>query len=201
MIIASMKIEKVSYYGSFIRPEEARNKTIPEFAFIGRSNAGKSSLINFLTGQNIARTSARPGKTQCLNYFKINDAFFLVDLPGYGFAQISKEMRKKIDSILHDFLNNSKNLRCLFILMDSRHPFSSMDEDMILSVTKKKIPMALIFTKTDKLNQREKNILRKKTDSWMSAVFKDAPNIFYTSTIKQKGKEELLEFIQHCLQS
>ncbi|MCX8080084.1 MAG: ribosome biogenesis GTP-binding protein YihA/YsxC [Bacteroidia bacterium] len=194
-----MEINKVLYHGSFLHPSDAKNKSLPEFGFIGRSNTGKSSLINMLTGHKVAKTSATPGKTQTLNYFKINDAFFLVDLPGYGYAKASKAVLKKIDHVIESYLNHGSLLRCLFILMDSRHPFTPKDEDLIIESVKNKLPISLIFTKIDKLNQSELHKLNNIIDSWCAMVFTEKPNIFFTSTVKQKGRKELLEFMEFLL--
>jgi GTP-binding protein len=196
-----MTIEKIHFHGSFLTPRDAKKGMLPEFAFVGRSNAGKSSLINLITGNKVAKTSATPGKTQTLNYFKVNDRFYLVDLPGYGYAKAPKQVLMQIDKVIQSYLNEPQYLKCLFILMDSRHPFMPQDEDMIIQCAKNQIPMALVFTKSDKLNQSETHKLKQRISSWIKNVFSEEPNIFFTSAINQKGKQELLNFMSYLLDS
>jgi len=195
-----MNIVSATYKGSYFHPDEAKNKSIPEFAFIGRSNVGKSSLINYLLQKNLAKTSATPGKTSMLNYFLVNNAFYFVDLPGYGYAKRSHVERIKIGEIIFTYLKKSGQLRCLFILMDSRHPFTDIDEDFIIETVKNQIPVALIFTKTDKLNQSELHSLKNKSiDSKLNTLFETPPNVFFTSVVKKRGRRELMEFIDYVL--
>jgi len=130
--------------------------TLPEFAFIGRSNVGKSSLINMLCDNNkLAKTSATPGKTQLINHFTINDNWYLVDLPGYGFAKTSKTTRDKIETIIYDYCKKRETLVCLFVLIDSRLPLQQIDKDFMLWCGKTQIPFSIIYTKADKNSKGE----------------------------------------------
>jgi GTP-binding protein len=169
----------------------------PEYAFIGRSNVGKSTLINFLTRRkNLAKTSAKPGKTKLINYFEINNSWYLVDLPGYGYAKTSKKERKTLVKIVEDYIVNREPLICLFVLIDARHEPMKIDIDVINWLGFNKIPFVLVFTKTDKLTgpQLEKNIGVYKKE--LHNYWAELPKMFYTSALKKTGKEEILEYIE-----
>ncbi len=170
--------------------------SLPEFAFIGRSNVGKSSLINMICDNNkLAKTSATPGKTQLINHFIINDNWYLVDLPGYGFAKTSKTTRDKIETIIYDYCKKRETLVCLFVLLDSRLPLQQIDKDFMLWCGKNQIPFSIIYTKTDKNSKGElaKNI--KNIEKELLKLWEELPNSFITSSEKKLGKEELLDFI------
>lgn len=172
--------------------------TLPEFAFIGRSNVGKSSLINMLCDNNkLAKTSATPGKTQLINHFIINDNWYLVDLPGYGFAKTSKSTRDKIETIIYDYCKKRETLVCLFVLIDSRLPLQQIDKDFMLWCGKTQIPFSIIYTKTDKNSKAElaKNI--KNVEKELLKLWEELPNSFVTSSEKKQGKEDLLDFIHY----
>jgi GTP-binding protein len=172
--------------------------SLPEFAFIGRSNVGKSSLINMLCNNSkLAKTSATPGKTQLINHFTINDNWFLVDLPGYGFAKTSKDNRAKLETIIYDYCKKRETLVCLFVLIDSRLPLQQIDKDFMLWCGENQIPFSIVYTKTDKNSKLElaKNI--KNIESELLKLWEDLPNSFITSSEKKVGKEDLLDFIQH----
>jgi GTP-binding protein len=174
--------------------------TLPEFAFIGRSNVGKSSLINMLCNNNkLAKTSATPGKTQLINHFTINDNWFLVDLPGYGFAKTSKDIRTKIETIIYDYCKKRETLVCLFVLIDSRLPLQQIDKDFMLWCGENQIPFSIIYTKTDKNSKSEltKNI--KSFEKELLKLWEELPNCFYSSAEKKIGRDEILDFIQHHL--
>lgn len=169
---------------------------LPEFAFIGRSNVGKSSLINSLTGKKgLAKTSATPGKTQLINHFIINNAWYLVDLPGYGYAKVSQTERKKWEKMISDYLTNRENLFCTFVLIDSRLEPQQIDIEFINYLGESGIPFAIIFTKTDKLTKNElsKSLAqyKKKLLDW----WEELPATFVTSAEKGVGKEDVLEYI------
>ncbi len=170
----------------------------PEYAFIGRSNVGKSSLINMLTNnQKLAKTSGKPGKTQLINHFKINDDWYLVDLPGYGWAKVSKESREKWDLMIRNYILHRENLFCLFVLIDSRLEPQKVDLEFINWLGENGIPIALVFTKTDKQSKTktQQNIeLFKKTlrDTWEAL-----PDILATSSVNKSGREELLGYIEN----
>lgn len=169
---------------------------LPEYAFIGRSNVGKSSLINMLTNRSkLAKVSGRPGKTQTINHFIINKNWYLVDLPGYGFAKSAKKERQVWQTFIGEYLINRENLYCLFILIDSRHEPLTIDLNFIYWSGSQGIPLALVFTKSDKLKANELNhniALYKKT---LSQQWEELPPCFITSSEKSLGREELLGYI------
>ena len=170
---------------------------LPEYAFIGRSNVGKSSLINLLTGvRDLAKTSSKPGKTLLINHFLINEAWYIVDLPGYGYAKVGKGKRVQLHRMITDYVSRRENMICLFVLLDSRHEPMEIDLDFIEFLGTNGIPFALVFTKTDKSTQAEvhKNVeqFRKKMlESW-----EKLPPMFLTSAEKKRGKDELLNYIE-----
>jgi GTP-binding protein len=169
----------------------------PEYAFIGRSNVGKSSLINMISGYDkLAKTSGSPGKTQLINHFSVNDEWYLVDLPGYGFAKVSQNQRKKWEKMIEDYLRKRPNLVLVFILIDSRHPPQKIDLEFVNTLGKWQIPFCLVFTKADKENQRTvsgnvKGFLDKMRESWQFL-----PQHFVTSTIKRMGRDQILGRIE-----
>lgn len=169
---------------------------LPEYAFIGRSNVGKSSLINMLTNRkDLAKTSSKPGKTLLINHFLINDEWYLVDLPGYGYATASKTMREKLKKIIESYILFREQLTNLFVLIDSRHEPQKIDLDFMQWLGENGIPFSIIFTKKDKLSARQ---FTENIDSYkkkLSEDWEELPPIFYTSSEKRIGKEELLEYI------
>jgi GTP-binding protein len=173
---------------------------LPEYAFIGRSNVGKSSLINMLTRQNrLAKTSATPGKTQLINHFLINEEWYLVDLPGYGYARMPVTEREKMMKMIREYVLKRQNLVCLFLLIDARLEMQKTDRQFLEFLGSNQVPFALVFTKTDKItaDQVRQNIDHYKEtllESWESL-----PPVFLTSTLRKKGREELLEFIEETL--
>lgn len=170
----------------------------PEYAFIGRSNVGKSSLINMLTNnKNLAKTSGKPGKTQLINHFSINnDEWYLVDLPGYGYAQVSKSLIGSFDKIIRTYILKRENLVCLFVLVDCRHEPQKKDVEFMNWLGENGVPFVIVFTKADKLTPRglEKNISSYKKE--MLKTWESLPQIFITSATSRDGKEELVEFIE-----
>ena len=174
----------------------------PEFAFIGRSNVGKSSLINMLTNnKKLAHVSKNPGKTQCINHFAINKSWFLVDLPGYGFAKVSKEKRNVFSKMILDFLSKRETLHNTFILIDSRIEPQQIDIEFIKIMHKREVPFSIIFTKADKIgkNVMEKNIavFRKA----MLEIMEELPYMIISSANDKKGKDEILTFIENIISS
>ena len=168
-----------------------------EYAFIGRSNVGKSSLINALVNKkNLAKISGRPGKTQLINHFIINKEWYLVDLPGFGFAKISKSKRAEFHDMISEYLMNRNNLMCLFVLIDSRHKPQSIDQEFMQWLSEKRIPFAMVFTKTDKLGKiaLAKNIGAYKVE--MLKSWEELPQIFITSAEKKTGTKEITTFIE-----
>lgn len=168
----------------------------PEFAMIGRSNVGKSSLINMLTGRKqLAKTSVKPGKTQTINHFLINNQWYLVDLPGYGYARVSKEKKEGYGKLIEKYVTKSQNLYCLFVLLDSRLTPQPIDLDFIAWAGKAGIPLALVFTKTDKVS---KNQLQQTLNAFEDELLKQwefLPPVFISSSVKKTGGDEILRFI------
>lgn len=172
----------------------------PEFAFIGRSNVGKSSLINMLTGKKgLAKTSATPGKTQLINHFLINNQWYLVDLPGYGYAKVSKAQRDKWHQMMKGYLTHRENLQCIFILVDGRIPFQSSDHEMIRWMGTNGIPFVIVITKADKVSQRELMQNIKGMKEILKEEWEPLPHIIITSSATKQGRNQLLEFIESYL--
>ncbi len=170
----------------------------PEYAFIGRSNVGKSSLINMLTNKkDLAKTSGTPGKTQLLNTFNINNQWFLTDLPGYGYARVSKSSRKGFEKMIYDYLENRPNLICTFVLIDCRHEPQKNDLKFLEWLGTKQIPFAIVFTKLDKLTSTafQKNLMIYKRE--LLKTWEELPLIFSTSATSQIGKMELTNYIDN----
>lgn len=169
----------------------------PEYAFIGRSNVGKSSLINMLTNRKgLAMTSSKPGKTQLINHFIINDEWYLVDLPGYGYAQRGKEGREKIRKIIDSYILNRAELTCLFLLLDCRHEPQEIDLDFINWLGEEGVPFVIVFTKTDKIGKVR---LRENTEIYINKLhetWEELPTIFYTSSEHRIGGDEILSYIE-----
>ena len=174
----------------------------PEYAFVGRSNVGKSSLINYLSGnRKLAKTSKLPGRTRLINHFIVDHSWYLVDLPGYGYARISKSERNKLITLIYNYLQHRTMLTCLFLLIDIRHSPQETDMDFIRWLGINKIPFALCFTKIDKLSTSQRN---KKSNLYLKALLKEwesLPPVFYTSTIRKQGREEILSFIEETNKS
>jgi len=174
--------------------------TLQEYAFIGRSNVGKSSLINMLCNKNkLAKTSATPGKTQLINHFVINDHWYLVDLPGYGFAKTSKSSRAKFETIIFDYCKKRETLACLFVLIDSRLPLQKIDQEFMLWCAETGIPFSIIYTKTDKNSKAELARNIKSIEKELLKIWEELPNSFISSGEKGTGKEEILDFIEFQL--
>lgn len=195
-----MIVRKAVFHKSSAKVSECPKPTLPEFAFIGRSNVGKSSLINMLCNNNkLAKTSATPGKTQLVNHFLINENWYLVDLPGYGYAKTSKTKKSYFESLIIDYCTKRENLVCLFILVDSRLPLQQIDAEFFQWCGEKEIPFSIVYTKADKNSKSElaKNI--KNIEEKLLLVFNELPNTFITSAEKSTGKEELLSFIESFL--
>lgn len=170
---------------------------LPEYAFIGRSNVGKSSLINMLTGKKgLAMTSQKPGKTQLINHFIINGAWYLVDLPGYGYARLSKDGREKLKTMIEDYTLERKELICLFVLVDSRHEPQKIDLEFIQWLGEEGVPFALVFTKADKLTKGRLAANLEAYKARLLEEWEELPPIFITSSEQQLGRDELLSYIE-----
>ena len=197
-----MKITSAEFAGSSTRVGQKPQRRLPEFAFIGRSNVGKSSLINMLTGNSkLAKTSQTPGKTQLVNHFLINDNWYLVDLPGYGFARLPDKERAKLRHIIWDYINNSQELVMLMVLIDSRHPMQDVDLRFINELGEKGIPFGIVFTKADKQGAEalERQVLENKgrlLEDW-----EELPPCFVSSSVKGTGKEDILDYIGTILKT
>lgn len=170
---------------------------LPEYAFIGRSNVGKSSLINMLTGRKgLAMTSQKPGKTQLINHFIINNNWYLVDLPGYGYAQRGKEGREKLRRIIEDYILMREQLTNLFVLLDCRHEPQKIDLEFMEWLGEGGIPFAIIFTKTDKIGKVRLQENVKAYGEKMLETWEELPPMLFSSAEKKEGKEEILNFIE-----
>ena len=192
-----MKIKSADFVISNTDINKCPKESIPEYAFIGRSNVGKSSLINMLTGRkSLAKISGKPGKTQLINHFKINENWFLVDLPGYGYAKVSKKNRSIFAKFIYEYLEKRENLICTFVLVDSRHEPQKIDMLFMEWLGKNQIPFVIVFTKMDKLSssQLNKNTTKYKTE--MLKTWEDIPQTFRSSAESGLGKIEILKFIQ-----
>lgn len=189
-------ISSATFVKSSSSLEECPPPDLPEYAFIGRSNVGKSSLINYLTSNsNMAKVSSTPGKTKLINHFLINQAWYLVDLPGYGYAKVSKKDRETYRAMIEEYALYRQNLCLLFVLVDSRIDPQEIDLEFITWCGENQIPLALVMTKTDKLNRERFLISKKNYISELNKVWEEIPPIFASSSIKKTGAEDILEMI------
>ena len=191
-----MEIRNAEYVASFVREDQCPKSTIPEFAFIGRSNVGKSSLINMLTNKKeLAKVSKQPGKTQKLNYFIIDDTWHLVDLPGYGYAKVSKKQREEWGRMIKFYLRVRSQLTVAFVLLDARQTVQKIDIDFINWCGSAEVPIVIVYTKCDKVNEGQ---LNKNIESIRTAIlemWEEMPKEFFTSAQNNTGREELLNYI------
>ncbi|MDN3642547.1 ribosome biogenesis GTP-binding protein YihA/YsxC [Lutimonas halocynthiae] len=197
-----MKIKTAEFVISNTDVSKCPKDNLPEYAFIGRSNVGKSSLINMLTNhKSLAKTSGKPGKTQLINHFIINQNWFLVDLPGYGYASVSKDKRKTFQSFIRDYFNKRMQLACTFVLVDSRHSPQKIDLDFMEFLGTNGIAFCIIFTKADKLNKSTlpKNIANYKKE--LLTYWEELPPYFISSSTDKTGRDEILDFIQNVNES
>ena len=197
-----MKITKALFAGSSQLLKDKPKQKLPEFAFIGRSNVGKSSLINSLCGvKGLAKTSATPGKTLLVNHFLINDSWYLVDLPGYGYAKVSQAARAKLAKMNNNFINNSPELVMLFVLLDSRHNIQKIDLEFLISLGEAGIPFAIIFTKADKLGKVDLQIQIDANKKELLKYWEELPPVFVTSSESHMGKDEVTDYIYSILET
>lgn len=192
-----MQITSADFVVSNSDVEKCPKGIIPEYAFIGRSNVGKSSLINMLTQRkNLAKTSGKPGKTQLINHFLINKNWFLVDLPGYGYARVSKSLKSKFQKFITNYFEKRRQLVSAFVLIDSRLEAQKIDLEFIQYLGENGIPFSIVFTKADKLKP---NKIKQNIDAYKQQLFEagweELPPIFVTSSSNGTGKEELLDYI------
>ncbi|HSI75555.1 MAG TPA: ribosome biogenesis GTP-binding protein YihA/YsxC [Lunatimonas sp.] len=190
-------IKKASFIISNTDFRKCPSPDKPEFAFIGRSNVGKSSLINMLTNnKNLAKISGTPGKTQLINHFGIDDKWYMVDLPGYGFAKVSKTLKAEWDKMIREYLTLRENLVAIFILVDSRLDPQKIDLEFILWCAEQEVPFALIFTKADKQSHSKTMANVGKFLEEMKKLFGDEPDYFVTSAETSTGKDDVISFIE-----
>ncbi|PQJ21126.1 ribosome biogenesis GTP-binding protein YihA/YsxC [Tenacibaculum sp. SG-28] len=191
-----MKIKSAAFVMSNSNVTKCPKDRLPEYAFIGRSNVGKSSLINMLMERkDLAKTSGKPGKTQLINHFKINDQWFLVDLPGYGYAKVSKKKRTIFQYFIENYFKEREQLVCTFVLIDSRHDPQKIDLEFMRFLGENKIPFCIVFTKADKLGSSK---LNKQITSYKKKLlnhWEELPMSFITSSVNSLGKDEFLNFI------
>ena len=197
-----MEVVKAEFVSSFADVKKCPNPDRPEFAFIGRSNVGKSSLINMLVGRKqLAKTSNTPGKTQTINHFNINDQWYLVDLPGYGYANVSKTLKAGFGKIIDNYVLKRENLDCLFVLLDSRLEPQKIDLSFMEWAGSAGVPLGLIFTKSDKLSANELNKTMRRYENVLLQTWTELPPNFITSAETRRGKEELLNFIDEVIRN
>lgn len=195
-----MIITEAKFAGSSTDSSNKPALKLPEFAFIGRSNVGKSSLINMLCSRRkLAMTSSTPGKTKLINHFLINNSWYLVDLPGYGYAKMSQKEKDKLQRVIRNYLNFSEEMTMLFVLVDSRHDIGKIDIDFINELGENEIPFAIIFTKGDKKGPNALKAQIETNKSILSADWQELPVMFSSSATTGAGKEEILDYIESVL--
>jgi GTP-binding protein len=195
-----MKITSATFTCSNSKSSQCPADSRPEFAFIGRSNVGKSSLINMLTDhKGLAKVSGTPGKTRLINHFLINNQWNLVDLPGYGYARVSKSERSGFSQLILDYINNRRQLVCLFVLIDSRLEPQIIDTEFIDLLGEKGFPFALIFTKTDKLTQNQLDSNWARYRRFLRQSWEELPPMLVSSAEKKTGQQEILAVIETCI--
>lgn len=192
-----MVIKKAEFVMSNSDVSKCPTEGLPEYAFIGRSNVGKSSLINMLTNhKGLAKTSGRPGKTQLINHFKINNQWFLVDLPGYGYARVPKTTKRVFQKFITQYFEKRKQLICAFVLVDIRHEPQPIDLEFMQWLGENAIPFAIVFTKADKLKPQAIERSVEVYQQVLLETWEEMPPYFITSAERKLGKEELLQYIE-----
>lgn len=195
-----MEINKAQFITSSSKLSECPKEGIPEIAFIGRSNVGKSSLINLLTGvKGLAKTSQTPGKTQLINHFLVNDSFYIVDLPGYGYARVGKDQRGGFKKMIEDYIHRREEMVSLFVLVDIRHKPMKIDVDFINEMGETGVPFSIVFTKADKLSKSAAKMSLMAYQEELLKSWEELPPLFVTSSESGEGREQLLEYIEQIL--
>lgn len=198
-----MKIVEAKFAGSSTRVGQRPSRRLHEFAFIGRSNVGKSSLINMLCNNSkLAMTSSTPGKTKLVNHFLINDSWYLVDLPGYGYANAPQKVRNEIHDVISDYISHSEDLVMLFVLVDCRYDITRIDLDFLAELGENGVPFAIIFTKTDKIgpNVLQEQILRDQ-EIIAASGWEQLPDMLKCSSAARRGRDEILDYIDNVLKT
>lgn len=191
-----MHIENISFIGSFLKPGQCPDNKLPEYAFIGRSNVGKSSLINMLTGKkDIARTSKKPGKTRTINMYLADKSWRLVDLPGYGYARVAKSEKAGWPKMIEKYLLHREQLVCTFVLIDIRLPLQKNDLTFLNKLGEEAIPFVIIYTKADKLNKQKRKDNMAEIESALSEYWDPLPARFVSSAVTGEGRDAILKFI------
>ncbi|WP_461103311.1 ribosome biogenesis GTP-binding protein YihA/YsxC [Spirosoma koreense] len=192
-----MPVKQAEFFVSNSDPAKCPTPDRPEYAFIGRSNVGKSSLINMLTGRSgLAKISGKPGKTQLINHFIIDNEWYLVDLPGYGYAQVSKVEREKFAALIDGYLTDRPNLLCIFVLVDSRIEPQKIDLDFMTNLGERGLPFVMVFTKTEKLGPTKLQATLENYRAKLLETWEETPQLFVTSAVTSAGREEILSFIR-----
>lgn len=196
-----MNITKAVFKCSSERISQVPNDDLRDIAFIGRSNVGKSSLINMLTGnKSLAKVSGTPGKTRLINHFLINDSWYLVDLPGYGYAKVSRTTRGEFSKLITDYVLKCRKMHYLFVLVDSRLEPQRIDLRFIEMLGREGIPFGIVFTKTDKISQAVLSRNVKTYRATLSEQWEELPPMFFSSSEKGTGREQILDYIAQCLE-
>ncbi|MGB0304383.1 MAG: ribosome biogenesis GTP-binding protein YihA/YsxC [Flavobacteriaceae bacterium] len=197
-----MKVKSAEFVMSNSAVDKCPNQPLPEYAFIGRSNVGKSSLINMLVQRkSLAKTSGRPGKTQLINHFVINKNWYLVDLPGYGYARVSKKSKKTFQKFITQYFEQRRQLVLAFVLVDIRHEPQPIDVEFMAYLGHQQIPFHIIFTKADKLKPMAQTEAVKKYEQELLNHWEEMPQYFISSSSNGQGREELLQYIDQLNQS
>ena len=190
----------IQFVGSYPSVAKCPAPTLPEYAFVGRSNVGKSSLINMLAAnKRLAKTSGTPGKTQLINFFDVADTWRLVDLPGYGYARVSKKHRASLEAMIRGYLAERASLHCAFVLLDAKIPLQDIDHAMINWLGERGIPQAWVFTKVDKGRSRATTAQLELTLERLGEEWETLPPVFRTSSAKGLGRDALLDFIHESV--
>lgn len=197
-----MIVNQAIFVGSSELVSQKPKASLPEFAFIGRSNVGKSSLINALCAKkNLAHTSSTPGKTQLVNHFLINDSWYLVDLPGYGYAKMGKKSKEKLSNIIDNYIALSEEMVILYVLLDCRHDIQKIDLDFLCRLGEHEIPFAIIFTKCDKLGTNVLSTQIERNKEELLKYWEELPPVFLSSAENGMGRNEILNHIEQILNS